>query len=102
MCHGKLSQQLVTYTQWYEGRLFVIENVPAWVCEQGGDTYDDPDVVERVQALIWSGAEPVRVIEAPVYDLSAVLISTRSGSGCTTLTICAIMFTNRAEDWPYW
>ncbi len=46
----------------------VVENVPAWVCEQCGETYYEPDVVERVQNLIWSGSEPERVIEAPVYS----------------------------------
>ncbi len=68
VCQGKTKQQSVTYTQWYQGRLIVIENVPAWVCGQCGETYYDPDVVERLQALIWSDAEPKRVIEAPVYD----------------------------------
>lgn len=72
VCHGRLTKQRMSYTQWYEGRLLVIENVPAWVCEQCGETYFDPDVVEQVQSLIWSGAEPVRVVETPVYDLSAV------------------------------
>lgn len=70
VCEGNLRHELVSYTQWYQGRLIVIENVPAWVCEQCGETYYDPDVVERIQALIWSGAEPTRVIETPVYDLS--------------------------------
>lgn len=69
VCTGKVEQQLINYTQWYEGQLIVIENVPAWVCMQCGETTFDPAVVERIQNLIWSKAEPVRIIEAPVYNL---------------------------------
>ncbi len=69
LCHGKLTPTLTTYTQWYEGRLIVIERVPALVCEQCGEVYYAPDIVERIQSLIWSDAEPVRTIETPVYEL---------------------------------
>lgn len=71
VCGGELKNQLTTYTQFYQDRFIVIENVPAWVCEQCGETYFDPDIVDRIQHVIWSGGEPVRTIETPVYDLSA-------------------------------
>ncbi len=58
ICQGRVEQALTTYTQWYEGRLIVIENVPAWVCQQCGETYYDPDVVDRIQDVIWSGGCP--------------------------------------------
>lgn len=69
VCHGELKQQVTTYTQWYEGQFIVIENVPAWVCGRCGETYYDPNVVEQIQSLIWSGTAPVRTIMTPVYDL---------------------------------
>ncbi|MBZ0319116.1 MAG: type II toxin-antitoxin system MqsA family antitoxin [Anaerolineae bacterium] len=56
-------------TQGVEGRLIVIENVPAWVCEQCGETFYDPDIVERIQNIVWSDEAPTRTIETPVYDL---------------------------------
>ncbi len=70
ICRGNLKQTLTTYTQQYKDQWIVVENVPAWVCEQCGETYFDPDVVERIQTLIWSDAQPVRTIQTPVYDLS--------------------------------
>jgi YgiT-type zinc finger domain-containing protein len=70
ICQRPLVNNLVTHTQWYKGRLIVIENVPAWVCEQCGETYYDPDVVDQLQRLIWSDAPPVRTIETSVYDLT--------------------------------
>lgn len=72
VCKSNLTYQQVTYTQWYKGKLIVIENVPAWVCEQCGETYYDPAVVDQIQTLIWSGAAPVRTIQTPVYDLNQI------------------------------
>jgi YgiT-type zinc finger domain-containing protein len=71
VCHGHVEIKLTTYTQWFEGRLIVVENVPAWVCTQCGETYYDPEVVERLQSVIWSAETPSRVIETAVYDLAA-------------------------------
>lgn len=69
-CHGQIKRTITTYTQPYEKGFVVVENVPAWECEQCGETYFDPEMVERLQNLIHSGAEPVRLIETPVYDLN--------------------------------
>lgn len=73
VCQGKLEKKLTTYTQWFEDNLIVIENVPAWVCDQCGETYYDPDVVEKIQNIVWSGQPPVRFVETPVYDLRGVV-----------------------------
>mgnify|MGYP001581923252 CR=1 FL=1 len=71
ICHGQVEEELTSYTRWLEGRLIVVENVPAWVCGQCGETYYDPDVVEHLQTVIWSNRPPARMIETPVYDLAA-------------------------------
>lgn len=70
VCQGKTKSTLTTYTQRYKDQIVIVENVPAWVCEQCGETYFDPEVVERIQGLIWSGAAPTRTVTTPVYDLS--------------------------------
>ena len=71
VCQGKMKKQTSTYSQMFEGHPVVVENVPAWVCTQCGETYLDPDVVERLQQVIWSKEPPIRVVETPVYDLGA-------------------------------
>ncbi len=73
-CHHKMTHQMTTFTEWVstqgvEGRLVVIENVPAWVCEQCGGTFYDPDIVERIQNIVWSDIAPTRTIETPAYAL---------------------------------
>lgn len=70
----QFKHQMTAFTEWVstqgvEGRLIVIENVPAWVCEQCGETFYDPDIVERIQNIVWSDEAPTRTIETPVYDL---------------------------------
>ena len=70
VCHGKMTKQLVTYSQFYKGNFIIVENVPAWVCEQCGDTLYDPETVDRLQKYIWSQDKPVRSITVPVFDLA--------------------------------
>jgi len=70
-CQGELEARLNTFTSWIDDRLVVIENVPALVCKQCGETYYAPEIVERIQKLVWSGVKPTRTVETPVYDLNA-------------------------------
>ena len=63
--------KLVTYTLELDGRLYLIENVPAKVCLETGEQLFSPATVEHIQAIIKEPSKPYRVIEAPVYDFSA-------------------------------
>ena len=65
-----LVDKTVTYTIEHEGRLIVVEHVPARVCEETGETYFAPETVEHIHAIIRSGARPDRVVETPVYEYS--------------------------------
>ena len=58
----------VTYTLELNGRFYIIEHVPARVCQETGEQFFSPETVERVQTLIKGGAKPARVIETPVYE----------------------------------
>jgi YgiT-type zinc finger domain-containing protein len=66
-----LVQRNVTYTVEMNGRLFVVENVPARVDTETGEQFFSPETVERLQDIIQGGEKPVRVIEAPVFDYAA-------------------------------
>lgn len=58
----------VTYTLVYKDKFYVIENVPARVCQETGEEYFSPDTVEKIQRLINGGKIPCRVIETPVFE----------------------------------
>jgi YgiT-type zinc finger domain-containing protein len=64
-------ERLVTYTQELEGKIIIVEHVPARVCLQTGEQLFSPETVNRLQAIIASRQKPARVIETPVYEFSA-------------------------------
>lgn len=66
-----LVEKTVTYTLEMDGKLFVIENVPARVNEETGEQFFSPQTVDRLQEIIHGRQRPVRVIETPVFDYAA-------------------------------
>jgi len=61
----------VTYTLEMDGRVYVIENVPARVNVETGEQYFSPETVERLQDIIRGQGKPVRVMKTPVFDYAA-------------------------------
>jgi YgiT-type zinc finger domain-containing protein len=66
-----LVEQRVTYTLEMNGKLFVVENVPARVNPETGEQFFSPDTVERLHEIIRGQEKPVRVVETPVFDYAA-------------------------------
>jgi len=58
----------VTYTLEFIGKFYIIEHVPARVCQETGEQFFSPETVEHIQDLIKGGKKPVRVIETPVFE----------------------------------
>ena len=67
----RLVEQLVTYTLEVEGRLYVIEHVPARVNVETGERLFSPETVGRLQEIVLDGRAPTRVIQTPVFDFAA-------------------------------
>ena len=70
MKESHMVERCVTYTLAHEGRVYVVENVPARVDEETGEQYFAPSTVERLQELIFSTQKPDRMVETPVYRYS--------------------------------
>jgi YgiT-type zinc finger domain-containing protein len=66
-----LVERLVTYAVELDGRLVVVENVPARVNEETGERFFSPETVERLQHIVEQREAPSRTIEAPVFDFAA-------------------------------
>ena len=62
--------QNMTYILETEGRLLVIENVPARVSQETGEQLFSPEMVERIQETVWAKREPARVVGTPVYEFA--------------------------------
>jgi YgiT-type zinc finger domain-containing protein len=67
----RLVERLVTYTVEIDGRVIIVENVPARVDEETGERYFSPSTVERLQEIMWSKQAPDRVVETPVFEFAA-------------------------------
>lgn len=72
LCRAETEERLITYVQEFEGRVAIIENVPAEVCGQCGERVLKPDVVRRIQKIVWEAPAAPRTAEVPVYDLANV------------------------------
>ncbi|MFZ5819056.1 MAG: hypothetical protein ACOYYU_16245 [Chloroflexota bacterium] len=66
----KLVEQLVTYTLFKDGHLFVVENVPARVDAETGEQYFAPQTVEQLQRILQEKRQPARFIQTPVYEFA--------------------------------
>ncbi len=63
-----LVERRVTYTLEYEGKFYIVENVPARVNEETGEQFFSPATVEQLQKMILGHGKPRRVLETPVYE----------------------------------
>ncbi len=65
-----LVEQRVTYVLEQQGKVIIIEHVPARVCAETGERLFAPDVVERLQETAREQIRPIRVIEPPVFEFA--------------------------------
>lgn len=63
-----LEERKVTYTLEVEGKLIVVENVPARVNVETGEQLFSPETVTRLQKMIREQSKPKRVMQVPVYE----------------------------------
>ncbi len=63
-----LVEKNVTYILNLNGKIFLIENVPARVNEETGENFFSPSIVERLQETILETEIPDHFIQVPVYN----------------------------------
>jgi len=71
LCQGQLKKELVKYTLFYKEKWIIVENVPAQVCQQCGEKLFEPEIVDKLQKVIWEEKTPKKEVKTPIYDLSA-------------------------------
>ena len=70
MVNEHLTEQLVTYTLELDGRVYLIEHVPARVNVETGEQLFAPETVERLQRIVWESRAEARSNQAPVFDFA--------------------------------
>ncbi len=85
-CAGEYEERRVVHTVRHDGRLFVIDHVPAEVCSVCGDVLLRPDTLRHIENLLHSAGAPVGSV--PLYEyawqLCAQSQTTRSPSGAAS------------------
>ena len=64
-------EQKVTYVLEHQGKVLIVENVPARVCKETGERLFAPETVERLQHIVWEQRTPTRIVETPVFEFVA-------------------------------
>ena len=65
-----LVNKKVSYQIAVNGRLFVIENVPARVNVETRENHFSPETVERLRKIVRGRRSPVRTIQTSVYEFA--------------------------------
>lgn len=68
-CDGSLRQGRASYTVNRHGYHLIIDDLPAWICEQCGEPLFDEDTVDAIQAILRDLDQ--RVTELTVTPLAA-------------------------------
>ena len=68
MYNETMVEKNVSYVLELDGKLIIIENVPARVSLETGEKYFSPETVEKIQETLWSKKKPSRMLETPVFE----------------------------------
>jgi len=66
-CGSSTVKKLITAENWWGDSLTLVENVPAWVCENCGEQYFDAEVVKELDKMKNGQLKAKRFIQVPVY-----------------------------------
>lgn len=68
-CRGQIGQKRIEHLHRWEGRIFLIKDLLADVCEQCGEAYLSPDVLERIDQAVSQSELATEFITVPVLSL---------------------------------
>ena len=66
-CGGEVVERRVTVTRQRDGRVVVIENIPAEVCGDCGERVFLPEQVEKMERILRGEEEPETYQRVPVH-----------------------------------
>lgn len=68
-CSGQTTKKKVTRQHWFQGGLFIVENVEAEVCQECGERYFHAGTLDRIDHLLQSDHEVKNRLEVEVVSL---------------------------------
>jgi len=70
-CKGKTEIKSVDVDFSWEGKLYVIKNVPIEVCAQCGERYYSAEISKKIDDLVQTEKAPVQTIKVPVLEFTS-------------------------------
>ena len=68
-CKGKVVEKKIRHVHHWGNELIIFDDVPAEVCQQCGEVYFSPEVLERMDNAVLAAIKPKRVVCIPVFSL---------------------------------
>ncbi|MBI3793944.1 MAG: YgiT-type zinc finger protein [Nitrospinae bacterium] len=65
-CPGEYENLRIVHTERHNGRLVVMENVPAEVCSVCGDILLKPETIRHIEELLSKASQPHKTV--PLYE----------------------------------
>ncbi len=65
-CSGEYEERKIVHTVRHQGRVMVIDHVPADVCSVCGDVLLKPETVRHIEELLQTATHPVGTV--PLYE----------------------------------
>jgi len=69
-CGGETKKMTVTFTYEEENKYFLVEHVPADVCERCGEKVYSPAVTDELLKFAKDKFKPTKKLEVPVFDFA--------------------------------
>ena len=73
ICGSKMVEKIIDYSDWSNGRLLVVRQVPVRECEANGHRFFQANVARSLERLFEADRQgqlqPVEIMEVPVVDL---------------------------------
>ena len=69
-CGGKIEARRVTAENWWGETLALVENVPALVCRNCGESYFEAETCKKLDHLRTTPPPALKTVQVPVYTFS--------------------------------
>jgi HTH-type transcriptional regulator / antitoxin MqsA len=69
-CGGETTETCTTFSHEEEGKYFIVEHVPAEVCERCGEKTYSPEVTDELLKFAGDQVRPVKKVEVPIFDFA--------------------------------
>jgi YgiT-type zinc finger domain-containing protein len=66
-CKGKVMPKRIQHIHRWGSQVYILEQVPADVCQQCGEVYFAPDVLATMDEIASGKSHPMTTIPVPVY-----------------------------------